>query len=29
MMKQVLLWGIVVVLGLAWFMRRSGNKRSR
>ena len=26
MMKQILLWGVVAVIGLAWMMRRSANK---
>jgi hypothetical protein len=29
MLKQVLLWVVVIVLGLAWWMRRSANKKPR
>jgi hypothetical protein len=29
MWKQILLWAIVVVLGLAWWSRRSANKKNQ
>ena len=29
MMKQILVWGLVVAFGLLWMSRRAGNKKTR
>jgi hypothetical protein len=29
MLKQIVLWGVVVVLGWLWWARRRANRRSR
>jgi hypothetical protein len=29
MLKQLIVWGLVVAFGLLWLSRRSTNKRSR
>lgn len=29
MMMKVILWGAVILLGIAWIVRRSGNKKPR
>jgi hypothetical protein len=29
MMMKIILWGAVVLLGIAWIVRRSGNKKAR
>ena len=29
MMKQMILMGLILVLGFAWWLRRSSNKRAR
>jgi hypothetical protein len=28
-MKVVVLWAVVILLGLAWWVRRSANKKAR
>lgn len=29
MMKQIVVWGLVVALGLLWMTRKAANKKSR
>jgi hypothetical protein len=29
MIKQIIVWGLVVAFGLLWLSRRSANKKSR